>query len=183
MALPHTIDGELRAADLALGLDGFALSRFSLAHLWARWTVEAVYGALPLVVVLAWIVGRSHTLLRAALIGALAALPVYMLLPAVGPEYVFQGWPDAAAHFVPGMAGFSPRNCMPSMHTAWAALAALNVRGRWRAPFAVYAGLMALATVAGGEHYFVDVLAALPWTLALQVVSLRIGRSVNAGGS
>jgi hypothetical protein len=57
---------------------------------------------------------------------------------------------------------------MPSMHFTWAALVAFNVRGRWRVPFAAYAALMGLATVAGGEHYCVDVIAAVPFALAVQ---------------
>jgi membrane-associated phospholipid phosphatase len=67
------------------------------------------------------------------------------------------------------------------MHFASALLLVLNISNwRWRWIFIVYALLIAFATVAGGEHYFVDVLAAIPSTIAVQrVVWRRVPRSVR----
>jgi hypothetical protein len=165
---PKTMDGLFRSGDLWLGLDGYALSRFCLAHSWAYWSTVAVYEFLPLALALAWLASRSRTLVCGAIAGALAALPIYLVLPAAGPQYAFNGWPLPGAQLVAAVSKVHPRNCMPSMHFTWAALAALNVRGRWRAPFVIYAALMGLATVAGGEHYFVDVIAAVPFALVVQ---------------
>jgi membrane-associated phospholipid phosphatase len=52
---------------------------------------------------------------------------------------------------------------MPSLHLTWAMLVAWGVTGRRRWAFGIYAALMSLAVVAGGEHYFIDVLAAGPF--------------------
>jgi hypothetical protein len=59
------------------------------------------------------------------------------------------------------------------MHLTWAILVAWNLRNpRWRWLFVFYAALMALATVACGEHYFVDILAALPFAAAVQKMAV-----------
>lgn len=171
---PSTLDGRFRAVDLYLHLDGFALSRICLAHEWVRWLVIVVYGTLPLALALAWMAGRSTVFLRGAAGGAVAALPCYLLFPATGPQYAFAGWPEAGALVRPAVSLVHPRNCMPSMHMTWALLAVLNVRGKWRVPFAVYAVLMSVSAVAGGEHYFIDVLAAVPFTLAIQWAAVRL---------
>ena len=169
---PQVLDDLFRALDLRLGLDGFALSRFCLAHVAARWLVSIVYSALPLVLALCWIAGRSRTFLRGALLGGVFSVPCYLIFPAVGPQYAFTNWPYAGSLGAIGPG--HPRNCMPSMHFTWAFLAALNVRGKWRWLFALYALLMSLATVAGGEHYFIDILAAMPFSLAVQWAAQRL---------
>ncbi|HWH60057.1 MAG TPA: phosphatase PAP2 family protein [Terriglobales bacterium] len=169
---PLTIDGSLRAIDLALGLDGFALRRWLISRHYDFFLVlYFVYPTLPLLMALAWVLERPRTLLRAAVIGAVLAFPLYLLFPAVGPEYAFSNFPSASAHLVP-VAWFHPRNCVPSMHFTWALLLVVNISSwRWRWIFIVYALLMAFATVVGGEHYFIDVLAAIPFTIAVQKVA------------
>ena len=178
-ARPATMDGLFRAADMHLGLDGFALSRFCLAHASTYYLTIGVYSSLPLVMALAWIASRSFVYLGAALGGSLLALPCYLLFPAVGPQYAFIDWPGQAAQLQAVIGAAHPRNCMPSMHFTWAALAAVNVRGRWQPLFFAYAGLMGLATVAGGEHYFIDVLAAIPFLLGVQWAAWRLGRKYS----
>jgi membrane-associated phospholipid phosphatase len=168
---PATIDGSLRAVDLALGLDGFAMTRWLTSH-GLRFSLPIVYFSLPLMMALAWALERPRTLLRAAVIGAILAFPIYIVFPAVGPQYIFASWPSAAARLMPAAAIGYPRNCVPSMHFTWALLLALNVHDRrWLWIFALYAALMAFATVAGGAHYFIDVLAAIPFTLAVQKIA------------
>jgi hypothetical protein len=167
-ARPTTMDGRFRVVDLKLGLDGFALSRFCLGHSWAYWLTVVIYDALPLALALVWIISRSPMLVRGAIAGALAALPCYLVLPAAGPRYAFHGWPLPGAQLIAEVSEAHARNCMPSMHFTWALLAASNVRGRWSAPFMIYAVLMGLATVAIGEHYFVDVIAAVPFAFVVQ---------------
>jgi hypothetical protein len=164
---PATIDGLLRSIDLALGLDGFALARLTDCHKAVFDVLAPVYVFLPLVIALAWVLERSRTLLRSSVVGAILAMPLYLIFPAVGPKFAFAGFPLAPAHVLSSVSGM--RNCVPSMHCTWAFLIALNLRDRrWRWLFATYALLMCFATVASGEHYFVDVLAAIPFTLAVQ---------------
>jgi hypothetical protein len=176
---PRTIDGLLRAADLRLHLDGFVLSRFCLEHDVARWAVIAVYSGLPLVLALAWMASRSEGLVRAAVIAALLAQPCYLLFPATGPQYAFAGWPFHHAQLLPVISSLYARNCVPSLHFTWAALTAIYTCGRWRWPFIAYAGLMALATVAGGEHYAVDVVASIPFIWLVQRLAVRQKHSVQ----
>jgi len=164
---PATLDVFFRRADMALGLDGFALTRWLLRTGWYV-LVSPIYSALPLVLALGWALERSRTLLRAAVIGAVLAIPLYLLFPAAGPEYAFSNFPDPNSVAV-SIGWVHPRNCFPSMHLTWAILVAWNLRNpRWRWLFVVYAALMALATVACGEHYFVDILAAFPFAVAVQ---------------
>ena len=178
-ARPATMDGLFRAVDMQLGLDGFALSRFCLAHASTYYLTIGVYSSLPLVMALAWIASRSFVYLRAALGSSLLALPCYLLFPAVGPQYAFIDWPAQTAQLQAVVGAAHPRNCMPSMHFTWAALAAVNVRGRWQPLFFAYAGLMGLATVASGEHYSIDVLAAIPFLLGIQWAARRLGRKYS----
>jgi hypothetical protein len=168
---PATLDVFFRRADMALGLDGFALTRWLLRTGWYA-LVLPIYSALPLVLALGWALERSRTLLRAAVIGAVLAVPLYLLLPAAGPEYAFSNFPDPNSVAV-SIGWVHPRNCFPSMHLTWAILVASNLRNpRWRWLFVSYAALMALATVACGEHYFVDILAAFPFAAAVQKIAV-----------
>jgi len=172
---PDTIDGRLRAIDLALGLDGLALTRWLIGH-GCYFMVGIVYSSLPLAMALAWALERPRTLLRAAVLAAALALPFYLLFPAAGPEYAFANFPSAAARLV-SVGWMHPRNCMPSMHVTWALLLALNLRDRrWRWIFIGYAALMLVAVVAGGEHYFIDVIAAVPFTFAVQKITGKIAQ-------
>src|ERR1019366_8135550 len=92
---PETVDGGLRHADMLLHLDGFALTRFMLRIGGQRFLIAPIYSGLPLVMALAWISGRYYTLLRASVIAAALAVPFYLLVPAVGPQYAFANYPDA----------------------------------------------------------------------------------------
>jgi hypothetical protein len=168
---PVTIDAQLRAIDLKLGLDGLALTRWLLPTPMYR-VISVVYASLPLAMAIAWVVERSRLLLRSVFIGAVLAVPFYLLFPAAGPQYAFKGFPDAGAYPVAVAIGH-PRNCIPSMHFTWALLMAINLENSfWKAVFTLYALLMGVATVAGGEHYFVDVIVAVPFALMVQSLAM-----------
>lgn len=66
-----------------------------------------------------------------------------------------------------------PRNAIPSLHMAWAMLLYWNTKGLsrgWRMFLAIYAGMTAISTLGTGEHYFVDLVAGVPFALAVQAV-------------
>ena len=120
-----------------------------------------VYAVLPLVaaVVIGYTTRRARLhLLSAILLAAVLAVPCYILLPAVGPAHIGQR--------------IAVRNCMPSLHLTWAMLLWLNAHPNWmrRCVFG-FALLTAFATLATGEHYAVDLLAAVPFTWAVQELS------------
>ena len=162
---PTTLDGLLRQVDLSLGLDGFALTRW-LFHHHLYWWVSPVYVSLPLIMAFAWALERNRPLLRACCIAPFVAFVFYLIIPASGPSYAFAGFPSAVNHLVP--IGEHCRNCFPSMHVTWAFMIALRMKDRrWSWAFQIFAVLTMLATVACGEHYFIDIIAAIPFSFAM----------------
>jgi hypothetical protein len=172
---PLTWDARLRAADLYLGLDGFTLARLFLRISWLRTLLAVSYAALPFAFALNWSLERSRQVLRAAVIGGLLALPLYLLVPACGPVYAFPGYPwhPEALSGLTYIAAVQPRNCFPSMHYAWALLLAMNARNKaWKSVLLGYSVLIGLATLCG-EHYIVDLIAAVPFSFAVQSLAER----------
>jgi membrane-associated phospholipid phosphatase len=157
---PQTVDAQLLAADRMLGFDTVRIAHMLCGTSARFWTLSLAYMALPLAINAAWIAEQSTQLRRACIVAGCACFAFYCAFPAVGP-----GWYD----WVHGTAGMFPRNCMPSMHFGWALLLALNARSRWlAAALWAYAALIALATIGLGQHYVCDLIAAVPFTLAVQ---------------
>lgn len=126
--------------------------------------------------------------LRVFLIAAVLGFGCYFIFPVVGPAHFFG---DSYPSRLPGFADFVPalapamvtaRNGMPSLHFAWALLLVVNVPRELRyakAAFALFCFLTLLATLGLGEHFFADLVAALPFAATVQA----IGLSVNGGGN
>lgn len=101
---------------------------------------------------------------------------LYHICPAAGPAYAFgKAFPRSQPPFthvvmqtpeIPQV----PRNAMPSLHFACALLVWWNSRS-WRlwgrALTGLFLVLTALATMGLGEHYFIDLVVALPFTVAM----------------
>jgi len=96
------------------------------------------------------------------------ALPVYYLLPASGPAFAFPGFPHQMPKFsVPAPIFLAaPNNCIPSMHMAWALLVLYFLFDTWvgRIIGGVHVVLTVLSTLGSGEHYFIDLIASVPFT-------------------
>jgi hypothetical protein len=100
---------------------------------------------------------------------------LYFLFPVCGPKFAFASFPanapDAASlvgAIIP--VPVSPRNGIPSLHMASALIAFTQARRygwRWSAVAAVFVIGTFLATMGTGEHYFVDLVVALPFTIAV----------------
>ncbi|HWD00365.1 MAG TPA: phosphatase PAP2 family protein, partial [Candidatus Sulfopaludibacter sp.] len=188
---PQTYDLYLYAADAGFGLPlcawigNFVARRPLLLH-----SCSLVYESLPLAVSLLYAYQRSGKrvlpvrVLPAFLGGGAAAYVLYNILPAAGPHYVFGGafpnsLPSAAQaglHMV--TLGEAARNAVPSMHLACALLIFWCCRAlsRWvRAAAALYLVLTILATIGFGEHYVVDLIAAVPYALALAAICASSG--------
>ncbi len=108
-----------------------------------------------------------RALIATALIGGLIP-PLYRLFPASGPIYAFPDFPYSLPHVLAPHAIVvrSAPNCMPSAHMASAILvlyllSKMNV-GRLLA--GIHVVLTALATLGTGEHYMIDLVAAVPYT-------------------
>jgi hypothetical protein len=164
--IPHTIDASLLRIDRQLGFDALRLFGFMLYHhsLWAA--LQIPYLWLPVVMAIAWVSEQSYELRRAVLLGGVFCWFFYAAFPAAGPSYLFTG-----------VADYSPRNCMPSMHFSWALMLAVYSRTWLRRFLWMYAAVIALATLALGEHYIIDLIAAVPYTWAISYTSDRVFRS------
>jgi hypothetical protein len=189
---PRTYDLYLYAADAGYGVPiSRWVGQFVATHARLSWICGLVYETLPLAVSLLYAYERSGSrpvpvrVLPAFLGGGAAAYLLYNFLPATGPHYVFgaafpNAMPDAATMklaLVP--IGTAARNAVPSMHIACALLICwcCEALPRWvRISTAVYLAFTALATLGFGEHYVVDLVAALPYAMALAAIcSRRIG--------
>jgi hypothetical protein len=121
-----------------------------------------------------------NLLLAYAVSGTIASL-LYVLCPGTGPSHVFgdafpRALPDAStlSWGLSPFAPLSPRNAMPSLHFAWAVMLWRSVKGArsWlRKSVAVFAFLTGLATIGSGEHYVVDLIAAVPFLVALEAAT------------
>ncbi|HXF67786.1 MAG TPA: fused MFS/spermidine synthase, partial [Burkholderiales bacterium] len=117
------------------------------------------------------------SILLAFTVSGAAALFLYHACPITGPRYAFgelyyAWWTEGVANELVTVRP-APRNGMPSMHFGWALLLWMNAAflGRLaRSCFALLLALNALATLALGEHYLVDLVAAVPWMVAMQAL-------------
>lgn len=169
-----TVDPYLYAIDRSLGLDPFTLFQMVRETPWLRNVLLTVYDSLLMVVALAWACERSYTLLRAAVIGLAGALVCYYLVPGVGPAHAFT-WTSPHTLLPYSQYADMPRNAFPSMHMGLALLIAFNTRNRYLKCFAwLFVGLTGAATIGVGEHYFTDLIASVPYCLAVQYVAERV---------
>ncbi|MFE9097255.1 phosphatase PAP2 family protein [Streptomyces sp. NPDC007264] len=158
----------------------------------------------------------GHYLVRTFVaIGLLGPL-VYMIFPVVGPVFAYGNgtehwsavslwshpqpteqqwavadlWPEAspalrAPHPVP-FDGITPRNCMPSLHTAWAT--AIFIHSRKGSKFLRGAGTFWLiatltATLGFGYHYGVDLLAGVVFALTIEAALRAHDRGWDRSGT
>jgi hypothetical protein len=111
---------------------------------------------------------------------------IYLVFPLVGPDVAFGSaggafrlgdyWPHTlpVIHLSPTAIRFdrfTPRNCMPSMHTAWALAVFIHSRGgpRWlRAGGTFWLVGTIVATLGFGYHYGVDLVAGAVLCLTME---------------
>ncbi|MGC9537157.1 phosphatase PAP2 family protein [Streptomyces sp. UG1] len=128
----------------------------------------------------------SHHLVRTFLVIGLLGPGIYMIFPVVGPVFAYGapgafhwGTPDIWPHTAPQLTPprpmpfdeWTPRNCMPSLHTAWAT--AIFIHSRKGPRLLRYAGTFWLiatlaATLGFGYHYGVDLVAGVVFTLTIE---------------
>ncbi|HLW88646.1 MAG TPA: phosphatase PAP2 family protein [Terriglobales bacterium] len=132
----------------------------------------------------------SWDIITLFLLAGLGGWALYNVVPATGPVYVFadsfpwralpyKSLPRLFLELVPVNSGI-PRNAIPSLHMAWAMLLFWNTKGRSRGLrifLAVYAGMTVVSTLGTGEHYFVDLVAGVPFALAVQAVVSPDGKA------
>jgi hypothetical protein len=121
-------------------------------------------------------------LFAAAMVGYL----FFSVFPVCGPRYGFPASFPGANFAYSRLAGLQlqripvdwliPRNGVPSLHFTWALLIWWNTRTlpRWgRAAATAFVLATAFDTMATGEHYLFDLIAALPFALCMQASMVR----------
>ena len=181
---PFTRDLEIQRIAGVLGpWPPIIVARWFESNPWLRLLCQLVYMLLP--VELALIQGLSFrerpqahpTLLIAFILLPLLAYPLYVTLPLVGPRETWHSLdpslafpPDALpdVHTLMLKPGeLVARNCMPSLHTAWALAAWLQAR-RMSRGLSIFAAVWFVGTELGtlglGEHWLIDLIVAVPFT-------------------
>jgi hypothetical protein len=182
---PKTLDLYLYAFDGSLGIQpSFATGWLVLRSIWLTRMCLFWYYALPTVLLLVYaqhVVRRGDAALSVFLAFFLAG-PVgiifYNLLPACGPIYLFPGQFRLGPMAAPTVCGIllqpialaGARNAFPSLHVAWALLAWWYGQGLspWtRVLLGTFLAGTTLATLGLGEHYLIDLVAAIPFALMI----------------
>ena len=198
-ANPAVFDEYVELADRALGSPSWAIGSVVSQTEWLTAVLREVYVFLPVAAaVIAFFQLRHsardgfprHHIVRTFLLIGMIGPVVYFLFPVVGPTYAFgnevigAGWQNVWPMQLPIIGDPSApffdqtvaRNCMPSLHTAWAMCIFLH---GWRGPLASkifgtawLAGTTG-ATLGFGFHYAIDVLAGVIFTLTLEAALTR----------
>ncbi|MFG3009632.1 phosphatase PAP2 family protein [Streptomyces cinerochromogenes] len=141
----------------------------------------------------------DHHLVRTFLVIGLLGPGIYMIFPVVGPIFAYGAdgghwavadlWPNTPSPVtVPHAMPFdeiTPRNCMPSLHTAWATAIFIHSR---KAPRVLrFAGTFWLiatlgATLGFGYHYGADILAGVVFTLTIEAALRSLARGWDRSG-
>ncbi len=196
-AAPITYDTVLLAIDRALGFDpAYVLGQLFAAWPWLAGACELLYATLPLQVAMVYAAAVRGTaphaspvrlLVTCAAVQIVGAL-VYRLVPAVGPRYVFGGFPHDVPLLSPVLVSAAleyPRNAMPSVHLALALVVARASRGGgWVHVLSVlWCTAIAVATLGMGEHYLIDLVVAVPFAIGIEAACAGRGawRPVVAG--
>jgi hypothetical protein len=135
----------------------------------------------------------GHHLVRTFLVIGLLGPGIYMFFPVVGPVFAYGAegghwavanlWPDTPPPIhAPHPMLFdeiTPRNCMPSLHTAWAT--AIFIHSRKGPRILRFAGAFWLiatlgATLGFGYHYGVDLVAGVVFTLTIEAALRSLAR-------
>jgi len=164
-------DPTLLAADQFLGFPTLAVWHWVTSHYMISAVLALTYGLLPWMISLTWIFEQNPVMRIACAVAGVLCFAGYAAMPAVGPRYYWVLHPLTD----------SARNCMPSMHLTWALILAIAAQKRWwKITTGVFAVLTACATIGCGQHYLVDLLAAIPFTLGVWWFSQRIQDVISA---
>ncbi|MFI5972625.1 phosphatase PAP2 family protein [Streptomyces sp. NPDC051452] len=140
----------------------------------------------------------DHHLVRTFLVIGLLGPAFYMIFPVVGPIFAYGTdgghwavadlWPGTPPTDAPQHMPFdliTPRNCMPSLHTAWATTIFVHSR---RAPRPLRIGgtfwLIATlgATLGFGYHYGTDLIAGVVFALTIEAALRSHARGWDRSG-
>ncbi|MFD8999579.1 phosphatase PAP2 family protein [Streptomyces sp. NPDC059582] len=140
----------------------------------------------------------GHHLVRTFLVIGLLGPAIYMIFPVVGPVFAYGAdggqwavadlWPNTlptgAPHSIP-FDEITPRNCMPSLHTAWATAIFIHSRRgprilRFAGTFWLVATLS--ATLGFGYHYGADLVAGVVFAFTIEAALRSLERGWDRSG-
>jgi hypothetical protein len=178
---PFTLDRYLYAADGSFGFQpGFACRALLIRHEWLELAGRIAYFNLPvLAMALYLLVQRRYPADTSRVVRLLSAVGIagyclYYFFPAAGSEVVmgsqfpFHPPTISSLNLEPIRVELAPRNFMPSLHTAWCLAICWSARRltrAWRMVLTAVVGITLLYTLSC--HYLVDMIAAIPFTLAV----------------
>ena len=188
---PTVLDEYVQTADHSLGDPAWWVGRLvDTSGFLGHRVLETVYIELPIgaIVVALYQLRKgwpSHHLVRTFLAIGMIGPIFYMLFPVVGPVFAFGGagkswavadvWPSIGSLDLTPAAiafdNFTPRNCMPSLHTAWAVAIFVHSRPgpRLLRAFGTFWMVCTLtATLGFGYHYGVDLIAGVVFSLTIE---------------
>ncbi|MET9777385.1 phosphatase PAP2 family protein [Streptomyces sp. NPDC006367] len=212
---PMVLDRYLASADHALGNPSWVAGRIVEATgAVGHGILDFVYVMLPVaaVVVAVWQLRKvaaerrfpRHHLVRTFLVVGLLGPAVYMIFPVVGPVFAYGtgAWgtgglewavADLWPHTLPPAAApqhllydeATPRNCMPSLHTAWSVVIFIHSRTaprplRWAGTAWLVATLT--ATLGFGYHYGVDLVAGVVFAYTVEAALRTFDRGWDRSG-
>lgn len=214
-AHPEVLDRYVATADHALGNPSWVVGRMveatgpigshALDFVYAQLAVAAVVVALYQLRNVA--VERrfpSHHLVRTFLVIGLLGPGIYMIFPVVGPIFTYGTgafgtggehwalanlWPDTLPPLTTPQPftydDITPRNCMPSLHTAWATAIFIHSRKaprvlRFAGTFWLIATLT--ATLGFGYHYGADLIAGVVFVLTIEAGLRSLERGWDRSG-
>jgi hypothetical protein len=213
---PAVLDQYVATADHALGNPSWVMGRLVeatapvgphvLDWVYAQLAVAAAVAALyQLRNVAAERRFPRHHLVRTFLLIGLLGPAVYMIYPVVGPVFLYGTgafgtggaewavadiWPDALPPLGPPLPvtydGVTPRNCMPSLHTAWAVAIFIHTRRsprllRFAGTFWLVATLT--ATLGFGYHYGIDLVAGVVFAVTIEAALRSYDRGWDRSGT
>lgn len=174
MVCRYKLDYLLYAFDGSLGSHlNFILGRISFSHAPFQTAINLTYDSLGLfwALMFASHINRPNNrmnVLKLNVANAIIGFAVFFIYPAMGPRYAFASFPElpASVPLAPALLYGIP-NAMPSLHVSTALLTFFLARPsrwlRWITGF--YLVMTVLAVFATGEHYMVDAVVAIPYSL------------------
>lgn len=196
----QTFDLYLYAFDGSFGFEPSFFFGRAMAHSFLLRNAAALtYVSLPFVMTVVCALRQPRDAKQPAwdiismlMLAGFAGWLLYNIVPATGPRFAFASdfpWrslPYRSLHKlflerIPVASEF-PRNAIPSLHMAWVLLIYWSARGlsRWLRFFLIgYAALTVVATLGGGEHYLVDLVAGLPFAVAIYAVVCPDGKPAS----
>lgn len=175
--LPHRFDLYVFAVDGYLGYPSFRVGQFVDQHSAWKSPLNFVYGICSIAMVLVfaahlWLRSEAETIRLVKVFATtwLATPLLYCLFPVCGPQFAFSEFPKLpVVHSLHAVAIDFPANAFPSGHFANALLVAWFAR-HWlagRILGGLFVVLTAMATLATGQHYALDLLASIPYVIVI----------------